>query len=243
MAYDLTKGGIYSIVNTVNLKHYIGSAVILKQRWATHRTTLTKGNHRNTHLQNAWKKYGTEAFEFSVIEYVDDPTQLTKIEQLYLDGCWSSGKLYNISPTAESVLGVRRSEETRHRISNKHIGQKAWNKGKTDIYSEETRRNMSQHMKGRVSPQKGKHPSEETRLRQSAAKKGKSQSETAVINRSAYWLVTFPDGHQEQVVNLAAFCRNHNLSDGTLGCRGHYKGFKAVKLTPTPTVVVVSVGS
>lgn len=47
-----------------------------------------------------------------------------------------------------------------------------WNKGKIGIYSEETRRKMSQAQMGRISWNKGKHLSEETRQRIAASLKG-----------------------------------------------------------------------
>lgn len=48
--------GIYEIVNTINGKRYVGSAVSLKRRWVDHRRDLRAGKHHSRHLQNAWAK-------------------------------------------------------------------------------------------------------------------------------------------------------------------------------------------
>jgi group I intron endonuclease len=157
--YNLSKSGIYNIICLVTLKHYIGSAVCFRKRWNAHKHLLNKHKHNNLHLQRAWNKYGANAFEFVVIEYVDDKLQLTKIEQMYIDAEWGKNTLYNFSPTAGNTFGVKLSKETRAKISTaltKRIHKKR---------SEETRRNMSE-------AQKGKKASEETKRKMSAANSG-----------------------------------------------------------------------
>jgi predicted GIY-YIG superfamily endonuclease len=64
--------GIYMILNCVNGKLYIGCATYLRKRKAAHRCELSKGEHHSEHLQRAWKKYGERAFEFIVIETVEN---------------------------------------------------------------------------------------------------------------------------------------------------------------------------
>jgi hypothetical protein len=43
------------------------------------------GNNSNIILQRALNKYGLEAFEFIVVEFVTDTSLLTTREQLHLD--------------------------------------------------------------------------------------------------------------------------------------------------------------
>ena len=62
------KSGVYKIVNAVNGKVYIGSAVNMKQRWQSHCRLLRHNIHTNSHLQSAWNKYGKANFEFAVVE-------------------------------------------------------------------------------------------------------------------------------------------------------------------------------
>lgn len=61
------KAGVYLISNNVNGKCYVGSTIHLDQRRKQHFSRLA----HNKHLQNAYNKYGKEAFEFEVLEIID----------------------------------------------------------------------------------------------------------------------------------------------------------------------------
>lgn len=63
------KSGIYKIENTVNGKVYVGQTKDLKRRKTSHFCDLRYNRHHNCHLQNAFNKYGENAFRFEVIEY------------------------------------------------------------------------------------------------------------------------------------------------------------------------------
>ena len=54
----MIQSGIYQILNTVNGKFYIGSAVDFTLRWAQHKWEFKNNRHSNTHLQRAYNKYG-----------------------------------------------------------------------------------------------------------------------------------------------------------------------------------------
>ena len=69
--------GIYAIVNKVNGKRYVGSAVNFKKRAIIHKYHLKKGTHHCEHLQRAWNKYGPESFAFVILEIVAKPLALT----------------------------------------------------------------------------------------------------------------------------------------------------------------------
>ena len=60
--------GIYKITNLKNNKAYIGQSTDIKSRWINHKRELRNNIHRNSHLQNAFNKYGEEAFEFRILE-------------------------------------------------------------------------------------------------------------------------------------------------------------------------------
>jgi group I intron endonuclease len=162
--------GIYKITNILNNKCYIGSAINIENRWRTHKTTLAKGKHHSGHLQNAWNKYGANAFEFSIIETCFILALIFR-EQHFIDTIHPE---YNISPTAGSPLGVKHTEETRKKDSEIQKRKKSpetlkkisdGNKGK--IVSEETRRKMSIAHRGKI-------VSEETRRKLSEARNGNS---------------------------------------------------------------------
>jgi len=57
----LLNSGIYKILNTVNNKFYIGSAVNLNSRFRTHKANLINNKHPNKHLQAAFNKYGANS--------------------------------------------------------------------------------------------------------------------------------------------------------------------------------------
>lgn len=101
------QSGCYEILNTVNGKRYIGSAVKFVQRWDQHRSHLRKGVHHSRVLQRAWNKYGESAFKFLPI-LTCAKSMLLFYEQQLLDKVKPE---YNASPTAGSSLGVKRTPE------------------------------------------------------------------------------------------------------------------------------------
>lgn len=105
--------GIYKIYNLINKKFYIGSSINVKKRWREHKRDLNKNKHHSKHLQRAWNKYGKDNFRFELLEIVDDKDILLEREQYYLDITKSYKKSigYNMSPTAGSVSGYKRSKE------------------------------------------------------------------------------------------------------------------------------------
>src|ERR1043165_6253801 len=105
--------GIYEIVNLVNGKRYIGSAVRIEARWSVHRHLLGKGDHHSRHLQNAWSKYGSKAFGFKIIA-VCAPAELIKREQEFIDRLKPE---YKTLRKAGSTLGLKWSPEARARHS------------------------------------------------------------------------------------------------------------------------------
>ena len=105
--------GIYKITNTVTGKFYIGSAVNIKIRWAVHRSQLGANKHHNRHLQNSWNKHGEYSFTFEVLECCEKE-RLIEREQFYID---NEKPAYNISPTAGNSLGVKRTDETKRKMS------------------------------------------------------------------------------------------------------------------------------
>ncbi len=141
-AYSIpATSGIYRIVNTVNGKLYIGSAVNLRRRWNQHCNTLQRNEHHSITLQHAWNKYGPDAFLFEVIEFVLSPFLLVQ-EQYWLDKLKPHGNRgYNINLIANSRLGVKSSPETCERLSLSHLGNKQ---------SEEAKRKIAEARTGKI---------------------------------------------------------------------------------------------
>jgi group I intron endonuclease len=122
--------GIYIITCVATGSRYIGSAVSIGHRWASHRSLARRGKHPNIHLQRTWTKHGEQSFVFQIVEAVRERTWLRAVEQTYLDWTFQWPNLtMNLSRDAtETPMGCWRgrkhSEETKRKISR-------GNKGKT----------------------------------------------------------------------------------------------------------------
>jgi group I intron endonuclease len=102
----MTKG-IYKIINVVNNKFYVGSAVDLKRRKTRHFSELRTGKHNNKHLQAAWNKYGESSFIFVVVEEVSDPINILDVENIWLKEHVGKEYCYNIGVDAVApMLGM-----------------------------------------------------------------------------------------------------------------------------------------
>jgi len=137
---------IYEINNTENEKRYIGSTSQWKRRKYEHKHLLENGDHGNRHLQNAWNKYGADAFEFSVIEETEE--QFTE-EQNYLDEAeWSN--LYNISKQAgggDIFSTLSEEDKKRFREKSKHVGEENGMYGES--HTQKAQKKMKEKAEGR----------------------------------------------------------------------------------------------
>lgn len=151
--------GIYEIVNVVNGRRYIGSAMSFRVRFRDHASTLRRGTHRNLKLQRSWDKYGEAAFRFRPI-IICAPRNLLFYEQRCLDGFRPE---YNIATTADSPFrGRKHTPESLKKLSESQRGYKpspetiaklraAWVKAKANgsrVVSPETRARMSASLVG-----------------------------------------------------------------------------------------------
>jgi group I intron endonuclease len=154
------KMAIYAIVNTINGKLYVGSSRDVRARWREHLNYLENNKHSNNYLQHSFNKYGRDAFEFHIIQEVNEIEQLITAEQYWIDftKCCDRRFGYNIEPTADRST---RSAETIAKISVK-------NKGK--VRSAEARAKYSRANKGKIL-------SEETRGKLRAINLGKTMPE------------------------------------------------------------------
>src|SRR4051812_46099856 len=130
-----------------------------------------KGHNSNIPLQRAIKKYGLEAFEFIVVEFVEDTSLLTTREQVHLDWLFSvSSELrYNICPTAESRLGTTHTDESKALMCERKSGGNNPKSGKT--HTAETKAAMSAQKLGNTNRLGTTHTAE-TKAKMSAAKMG-----------------------------------------------------------------------
>lgn len=196
--------GIYIITCVPTGKIYVGSAVNLHRRWTTHKYILRKGKHINQRLQRAWRKYGEVAFTIEILELVM-PWSVLDREQYWLDTLKPFDKRgFNLAHDAHApTRGLKHTPEHRAKIS-------AGNKGKRR--SLETRARMTEAQRRRPKP---------------TAEACRNMS----IAHSFRWIVTSPEGDTFEILGLTQFCKEHNLSSGTLfkvatGEQKHHKGWK-----------------
>lgn len=103
------KCGVYQIRNIINNKIYVGSSQNLYIRKREHFYTLSKGIHRNKHLQNAFNSYGKENMVFEIIEFCDIRDQIN-IEQYWIDTIQKYTNIYNIQPIADKITITEESK-------------------------------------------------------------------------------------------------------------------------------------
>jgi group I intron endonuclease len=165
--------GTYRIINLITLKVYYGSAINIQKRFREHRL----GKRSNVHLQRAISKYGLDSFSFEVVspcqkeQLIEHEQVLLDLVRVYKNGCLgeiNKDLSYNLAPTAGSALGVRRSEETKRKMSLAKQGQPSHNKGKH--LSLETKAKIGKASKGR------KH-TEEAKQKNRLAHLGKQHTE------------------------------------------------------------------
>ncbi|MDC2865826.1 MULTISPECIES: GIY-YIG nuclease family protein [unclassified Bacillus (in: firmicutes)] len=86
------EGGIYCIRNIKNEKVYVESTRNFKTM-SGRRLLLNMGSHTNKALQDDWKEYGADVFEFEILEvlkkketgYFNEKEELKKLEEKWLE--------------------------------------------------------------------------------------------------------------------------------------------------------------
>ena len=117
---NMNASGIYKLINLVNGKFYIGSAVKFRKRRDLHFLDLRNNRHHSRYLQNAFNKYGKDNFKFEIIE-ICEKEKLIEREQYYLD---ILNPNYNVCKRTDSRLGVKSTPEHIAKIIAANTGQK-----------------------------------------------------------------------------------------------------------------------
>lgn len=149
-------------------------------------------------IASAIAKYGKENFSIEILDTCNSQVELDAKEKYY-------AKLYNTFCPAGYNLraGCGRgamSEETKRKISIANKGKKV---------SASTRKKLSES-------HKGNSHSAATKQKLSKLNKGKvpprQVKEASIKHNEKSYIVTHPDGHSENIVNMKNFCIKHSLS-------------------------------
>jgi group I intron endonuclease len=176
--------GIYSITCGETGKFYIGSSVNIRERIGQHIYRLKKNTHSNPILQAIWNDDPLRLV-FDCVEIVEskEKSMILQAEQRHLDkaGVGSNRMCMNVLITANSHLGLKRSEETKRKLREANLGRKA---------SPETR------LKQRLA-KLGKKQSPEFIAKRTAGQKGRK------INRpKGIWQPKLRKFSSEQIVEM-----------------------------------------
>ena len=210
--------GIYSMTNIVNNKRLIGQTTNFRARFGRYNGLLVKGIYKNGHLQNAFKKYGTDNIRMELVNLCDREN-LTEMENYFCKAFNTMDRNfgYNLKdPITHSMI----SEETRKRMSEKMmgkkhslgykhtsaakkdisdalignkkcVGRKPWNKGIEGEYSEDY---IEKIRKAHI----GKKCTEETKRRMSESAKGRKNTEESKKKLSESRIKLFAERRAER---------------------------------------------
>ncbi len=111
--------GVYSILNNITGKCYVGSAIDFWDRFMFHKWQLKNNRHDNDHLQKSYNKYGDCEFSFNLLELLSPKDNLIEREQFYIDLLEAVNPElgYNLSPTAGSSFGTKRTQASKDKVS------------------------------------------------------------------------------------------------------------------------------
>lgn len=108
--------GVYTITHKETGKCYIGSTRrSFALRWYNHKTLLRNGKHHSRYLQNAWNKYGEEAFDFAVLIECA-PNEAIANEQRAIS---EYNPVFNVTKVLDQTLTFTVDDETRAIMSRK----------------------------------------------------------------------------------------------------------------------------
>lgn len=108
--------GIYAIRHRESGRRYIGSSNHVCQRWAEHRSRLGRGVHHSKPLQADWNAFGRDAFEWVLIETIDD-REARVVRELELINAEPSPYNTSLDTRTGPRPGYKQSAETRARMS------------------------------------------------------------------------------------------------------------------------------
>jgi group I intron endonuclease len=195
---------IYKITNKLNGKCYIGiTSRRICDRWNEHVANSKGKRKRTSKFYNAIAKYGRDGFSREIIDHASTESRARELEIHYIDKFNSFERGYNSNIGGHGTL----------------------------IFSEETKRKISESQKGKIIPMESRRKMSEAKLgdKRCSVNFGMHTQKGDQNPRAKTYLVEFPDGTQHIVCGLRAFCRDYGLISASL-TRGHSaKGYRILE--------------
>ena len=176
--------GIYKIQNSNTGKIYVGASRNIHKRWIFHRWQLKKGIHPIKSLQKDWDK--GHNFDFEIIEECDADL-LDEREIFWIKELKANSTGYNSTIGGRGIIGLERTPE--------HC------------------QHISESLKGRISPMKGRKFSAKHRDRIAKALKGNHNSGFGAQNHASRAVRSITTG---KIYECAADAGRDS------GCKGNY---------------------
>ena len=242
---------IYKATCTLNGKMYIGYSEDFSKRKDGHKACSKRKKNKENAFYKAIREFGWDNFTWEIIYEGSDSNHTMNVMEpyfiaeyhTYIDDPLCNG--YNSTKGGGYSYGC--AEETKRKISQANKGSKrtpeekakmsAWQLGlKRGPRPEETRKKISEAKTGNtIITEEWRRKISESSKGREPPNKGIPMPEEIILKHCKRWLIIFSDGHEEEIVNLEKFCREHNLIACKLalvarGKRKQHKGFKAIFL-------------
>ena len=180
--------GIYTILNKIDCKIYVGYCRNFINRKRIHICELLRNKHHNSYLQNAVNKYGIENFEIEILEECDKEF-LCSQEHYWCNilNSHNSNYGYNIRPTHPYEIYKSNSIE-----SNRKTGEK----NKIAL--------------------KGKRHSEYTKNKMSLSAKNNKFVKESIEKRKISVIISY-DSFSKEFNSISDLCREYSFNNNMIG--------------------------
>lgn len=167
---------IYKARNTINGKIYIGKDADWPHRQTKHIRMALKNSQLVFH--RALRKYGSDAFEWSIIDSCETNEEACRLEIFYIDKLQSFVNGYNMTIGGEggnTSPGRVLSEEEKERLRTLRLGKKQPKEAvEKTMAAVRGKKQSSEHIAKKVASRAGYTMADETKERISLANTGKT---------------------------------------------------------------------
>lgn len=228
----MSKYTVYLRRNTINGRCYVGQTKAFKKReWQWKNLK----RHYNKYIDVDRELHGLDKFTVEVLAEADSRDEAFELEKRFIaeyNSVWPNG--YNISTGGGGGSGVKRSEETKQKMSEAKKGENHPMYGKH--HSEEHKQKISDALKAENNPMYGKHHSDEAKQKMSDAKKGKHLSEETKAKKSKPVYQYTLDGVLKKVWPSTKECGRNGFGQWNVSncCNGKLKTYKGYRWSYVP---------